>query len=95
VTTPREQLIEAMANALLTPRSTVDELQGREGSLHFYRAVTALNALEDLGAVVLTPVKEGQSVANVIVLDEKHVLRTTQEERNEGVYINALESQQS
>jgi hypothetical protein len=40
-------------------------------------------------------VKEGQPVANVIVLDEKHVLRTSQEERDEGAYINALESEQS
>jgi hypothetical protein len=53
-----------------------------------------LRALSKLGAVVLMPVKEGQSVANVIVLDEKHVLRTTQEERDNGVYINALEGEQ-
>jgi hypothetical protein len=58
-------------------------------------ATAALQALSDIGAVVLMPVREGQSVANVIVLDEKHVLRTTQEERDEGVYVNALESEQS
>jgi hypothetical protein len=52
-------------------------------------------ALSDLGAVVLMPVLPGQSVANVILLDEKHVLRTTQDERNEGVYINVLEGEQS
>jgi hypothetical protein len=55
----------------------------------------ALQALSDLEAVVLLPVKPGESVAHVIVLDEKHVLATTQDERDEGVYINALESQQS
>jgi hypothetical protein len=52
-----------------------------------------LLTLSDLGAVVLMPVKPAQSVANVIVLDEKHVLRTTQEERDAGVYVNALEVQ--
>jgi hypothetical protein len=57
MTTPREQLIEAIARALTTPRVREDELQGHVGDLHFYRAVTAIQALSDLGAVVLMPMK--------------------------------------
>jgi hypothetical protein len=86
VSTPLEQLIEAIHRRI------------DESSLRYDCPPDArefLQALSDLGAVVLMPMKPGQSVANVIVLAEKHVLRTTQEERDEGVYINALESEQS
>lgn len=49
-----------------------------------------LDAIRQAGGKVLMPVREGDSVANVFVLDEKHVVRLTQEERRAGVYVDAL-----
>jgi hypothetical protein len=104
MTTPREQLIEAMADALATPRASAEELAGRAGSLHFYRAVTALNALSDLGAVVLMPVqRQGlsdramyYSLNDYGVLNASWVgLELPYEDLGETAYINALEGEQS
>jgi hypothetical protein len=104
VTTPREQLIEAIAEAVRTPipepvgDQVTDDTQAFQAIAdgpYVHTAKRVVQALSDLGAVVLMPVTPGESVANVIVLNEKHVLKTTQEERDEGVYINALEGEQS
>jgi hypothetical protein len=92
--TPREQLIEAIALSIANRPNPIS-LLGNAELTYKADAVAALQALSDLGALVLIPVKPGQSVANVVVLDEKHVLGTTQEERNEGVYVNVLEGEQS
>jgi hypothetical protein len=89
----REQLIEAIARVLA--ERCGDSWAAGDAARNYWRRRTesVLLTLSDLGAVVLMPVKPAQSVANVIVLDEKHVLRTTQEERDAGVYVNALEVQ--
>jgi hypothetical protein len=93
--TPREQLIEAIATkrCQMSELGTTDAHRSGAWDIYVDTADLTLQALSDLGAVVLMPVRSGQSVANVIVLDEKHVLKTTQEERDEGVYINALEGE--
>lgn len=50
-----------------------------------------LDIIEKAGGKILMPVQEGQSVAQVIALTEPHVLKTTQSQRDAGLWVNILE----
>jgi hypothetical protein len=66
--TPREQLIEAIARKRCQMSELSFAAAARSGAFSIYAdtADLTMQALSDLGAVLLMPVKPGQSGANVL-----------------------------
>jgi hypothetical protein len=99
--TPRQQLIEAIADAIANRPNPI-EFAARPGWGHKADAEAALRAVADLGAVVLMPVKakdldEGARIYRPNILGRpdpnKNFTVKLHITFGETVYINALESE--